>query len=204
MDVVDKFFDGNGKFSMDMPPWGQGPEQHRLRNEGRQYIENNFPDLTFINKCEEVVPTREDVEERRKDDKEKRREKDREQTHEWKEREKLRKERKERRDERRALKEDRKKEHLERMEFKTQAYRELREGKSIEEVFSDMKERRKNKSHREGTEDLHTQVEQKMQEKYPHLDESSQEYTEKYLEVKKEIRKEMVWNWKKYHKKNEL
>ena len=35
----------------DMPPWGKGPDQNKLRNKGRSYIEENFPKLDYIESC---------------------------------------------------------------------------------------------------------------------------------------------------------
>ena len=35
----------------DMPPWGHGPEQHKIRQGGRKYVEENFPALDEFLKC---------------------------------------------------------------------------------------------------------------------------------------------------------
>eukprot|EP00211_Chloroparvula_japonica_P014130 CAMPEP_0119121774 /NCGR_PEP_ID=MMETSP1310-20130426/2248_1 /TAXON_ID=464262 /ORGANISM="Genus nov. species nov., Strain RCC2339" /LENGTH=260 /DNA_ID=CAMNT_0007111353 /DNA_START=18 /DNA_END=796 /DNA_ORIENTATION=+ len=51
MDVVDMFFDGDGKFSMDMEPWGQGPQQGRIMREGRKYLDEHYPDLSYFTTC---------------------------------------------------------------------------------------------------------------------------------------------------------
>ena len=32
----------------DMPPWGHGPEQHKIREGGRSYVEENFPALDKV------------------------------------------------------------------------------------------------------------------------------------------------------------
>jgi len=55
MGVADKFFDGNGEFSMDMKPWGQGPEQHKIRQDGLPYLRSNYPALSYFKKCEVVT-----------------------------------------------------------------------------------------------------------------------------------------------------
>ena len=35
----------------DMPPWGKGPQQGPIRNQGSRYIEENFPNLDKFEKC---------------------------------------------------------------------------------------------------------------------------------------------------------
>lgn len=35
----------------DMPPWGKGPEQHKIRSGGLEYIEKNFPHLDKFLTC---------------------------------------------------------------------------------------------------------------------------------------------------------
>jgi len=47
MEVLKSLYSGYG----DMPPWGNGPEQHRIINEGREYIKRGFPDLDEILTC---------------------------------------------------------------------------------------------------------------------------------------------------------
>lgn len=49
----------------DMPPWGHGPEQHKIRKEGKAYIEEEFPKLDYFIRCsvERVVGEINDVEE---------------------------------------------------------------------------------------------------------------------------------------------
>ena len=72
----------NGKFSMDMPPWGKAPDQNKIRSGGKQYLEfffsflffsllffsffffahniskkkksDNYPELSYIIDCKEV------------------------------------------------------------------------------------------------------------------------------------------------------
>eukprot|EP00008_Paramoeba_atlantica_P012491 CAMPEP_0201482260 /NCGR_PEP_ID=MMETSP0151_2-20130828/6546_1 /ASSEMBLY_ACC=CAM_ASM_000257 /TAXON_ID=200890 /ORGANISM="Paramoeba atlantica, Strain 621/1 / CCAP 1560/9" /LENGTH=374 /DNA_ID=CAMNT_0047864881 /DNA_START=23 /DNA_END=1144 /DNA_ORIENTATION=- len=51
MKYADEFFDGEGEFSMDLKPWGNGPEQHRIKTEGSSYLEKNYPKLSYIQKC---------------------------------------------------------------------------------------------------------------------------------------------------------
>ena len=47
MDVVKRLNSSYG----DMPPWGNGPEQHKISSLGRAYIEKEFPDLDEILRC---------------------------------------------------------------------------------------------------------------------------------------------------------
>jgi len=49
----------------DMPPWGNGPEQHKIRKGGKAYIEEEFPKLDYFIHCsvERVVGEIKDVEE---------------------------------------------------------------------------------------------------------------------------------------------
>jgi cyclophilin family peptidyl-prolyl cis-trans isomerase len=35
----------------DMPPWGHGPEQHKIRQGGKAYIEQEFPKLDYFINC---------------------------------------------------------------------------------------------------------------------------------------------------------
>jgi len=44
MDVVDKFYSGYGEGA----PQGAGPEQGRIQNEGKPYLDKNFPNLDSI------------------------------------------------------------------------------------------------------------------------------------------------------------
>lgn len=41
------FYEGYG----DMPPWGKGPEQGRIRREGAVYMESNFPLMDRFETC---------------------------------------------------------------------------------------------------------------------------------------------------------
>ncbi len=54
MDVVDRFFDGNGKYSMDMEPWGKGPDQGKIKHLGLPYLQEKYPELTYIISCKVV------------------------------------------------------------------------------------------------------------------------------------------------------
>lgn len=47
LDVVKRLYSSYG----DMPPWGNGPEQHKISQFGRRYIEEQFPDLDEILSC---------------------------------------------------------------------------------------------------------------------------------------------------------
>jgi hypothetical protein len=38
----------------DMPPWADGPDQGKLNSKGYSYLENNFPNLSYISTCEIV------------------------------------------------------------------------------------------------------------------------------------------------------
>jgi len=39
----------------DMPPWGKGPLQNKIRNRGRSYIDEEFPKLDYFKNCEARV-----------------------------------------------------------------------------------------------------------------------------------------------------
>lgn len=39
-----------GKYG-DMPPWGNGPEQWRIEEEGRKYVEKNYPMIDKFKTC---------------------------------------------------------------------------------------------------------------------------------------------------------
>lgn len=41
----------------DMPPWGHGPEQHKIREGGRTYVEENFPALDKFLECKVNINT---------------------------------------------------------------------------------------------------------------------------------------------------
>jgi len=45
----------------DMPPWGHGPEQPKIHQGGRNYIEANFPNLDEFLTCHVVLPTGDDA-----------------------------------------------------------------------------------------------------------------------------------------------
>lgn len=62
MEHIRNFYEGYG----DMPPWGQGPEQGRIRREGVQYMETNFPLMDRFEACivEIVYPNLLDYDER--------------------------------------------------------------------------------------------------------------------------------------------
>eukprot|EP00568_Trieres_chinensis_P012147 CAMPEP_0183300898 /NCGR_PEP_ID=MMETSP0160_2-20130417/7173_1 /TAXON_ID=2839 ORGANISM="Odontella Sinensis, Strain Grunow 1884" /NCGR_SAMPLE_ID=MMETSP0160_2 /ASSEMBLY_ACC=CAM_ASM_000250 /LENGTH=287 /DNA_ID=CAMNT_0025463399 /DNA_START=20 /DNA_END=883 /DNA_ORIENTATION=+ len=47
MQNVHNFYSGYG----DMPPWGKGPQQHRIHMEGRRYIDKDFPLLDRFLHC---------------------------------------------------------------------------------------------------------------------------------------------------------
>mmetsp|Transcript_14035 Transcript_14035/g.41106 ORF Transcript_14035/g.41106 Transcript_14035/m.41106 type:complete len:143 (-) Transcript_14035:50-478(-) len=47
MENIKNFYSGYG----DMPPWGDGPKQHKIEKEGRKYIEDNFPLLDKFLRC---------------------------------------------------------------------------------------------------------------------------------------------------------
>ena len=47
MDVVKKLNSSYG----DMPPWGNGPVQHKISTLGRRYIDEEFPNLDEIISC---------------------------------------------------------------------------------------------------------------------------------------------------------
>jgi cyclophilin family peptidyl-prolyl cis-trans isomerase len=52
-DTLTKLYKGYG----DIPPFGPGPNQGRLFNEGNQYIRNDFPLVSFIKECHVVTDT---------------------------------------------------------------------------------------------------------------------------------------------------
>jgi peptidyl-prolyl cis-trans isomerase A (cyclophilin A) len=51
MDVVDKLYSGYGEG----PPRGRGPDQGRITNEGKAYLDKNFPQLDTI-KAAVILP----------------------------------------------------------------------------------------------------------------------------------------------------
>eukprot|EP00009_Paramoeba_aestuarina_P008488 CAMPEP_0201517764 /NCGR_PEP_ID=MMETSP0161_2-20130828/8802_1 /ASSEMBLY_ACC=CAM_ASM_000251 /TAXON_ID=180227 /ORGANISM="Neoparamoeba aestuarina, Strain SoJaBio B1-5/56/2" /LENGTH=283 /DNA_ID=CAMNT_0047915375 /DNA_START=30 /DNA_END=881 /DNA_ORIENTATION=+ len=51
MNIADEFYDGDGKISLDIPPFGQGPDPHKIKTQGRPYLRKNFPELTYIEEC---------------------------------------------------------------------------------------------------------------------------------------------------------
>jgi peptidyl-prolyl cis-trans isomerase A (cyclophilin A) len=53
MDVVDKLYSGYG----DGPPQGAGPDQDKVTNQGRAYLEKNFPKLDTIKTTTLIVPS---------------------------------------------------------------------------------------------------------------------------------------------------
>jgi len=54
MEIADEFYDGRGKMSMDMPPWGDGPKQGKIKQLGLSYLQENYPELSYIRKCQVV------------------------------------------------------------------------------------------------------------------------------------------------------
>jgi peptidyl-prolyl cis-trans isomerase A (cyclophilin A) len=52
LDVVSKFYGGYG----DGPPFGSGPDQEKLTNEGKAYVDKNFPKLDSIKSAVIVKP----------------------------------------------------------------------------------------------------------------------------------------------------
>lgn len=44
----------------DIPPFGRGPDQQKIHNQGNAYIRRNFPKTDFIQKCELVYSPREE------------------------------------------------------------------------------------------------------------------------------------------------
>eukprot|EP01125_Pyxidicula_operculata_P023090 TRINITY_DN97_c3_g1_i10.p1 TRINITY_DN97_c3_g1~~TRINITY_DN97_c3_g1_i10.p1 ORF type:complete len:343 (+),score=86.60 TRINITY_DN97_c3_g1_i10:2916-3944(+) len=48
MEVLDKIYDGYG----DVPPFGNGPSQHEMYLRGNEYLEEDFPDLDYWERCE--------------------------------------------------------------------------------------------------------------------------------------------------------
>jgi peptidyl-prolyl cis-trans isomerase A (cyclophilin A) len=53
MDVVDKLYSGYGEG----PPQGAGPDQDKVTNQGRAYLEKNFPKLDTIKTTTLIVPS---------------------------------------------------------------------------------------------------------------------------------------------------
>jgi len=43
----------------DIPPFGRGPDQQKIHNQGNAYIHRNFPKIDFINSCELVYSPKE-------------------------------------------------------------------------------------------------------------------------------------------------
>lgn len=55
----------------DMPPWGHGPQQHKINNLGRDYIEKDFPHVDSFKTCQIVNPeTKEEGEEEEEEEEE--------------------------------------------------------------------------------------------------------------------------------------
>ena len=54
MEVVDRFYDGDGEFSLDMEPWGKGPDQGKIKHHGLPYLREEYPKLTYIVTCKVV------------------------------------------------------------------------------------------------------------------------------------------------------
>lgn len=48
MEHVRDFYGGYG----DMPPWGKGPEQQKIRNRGKKYMKDNFPLIDSFLSCQ--------------------------------------------------------------------------------------------------------------------------------------------------------
>jgi hypothetical protein len=51
MDVIDKWYKGYG----DIPPFGNGPDQSQLHEEGNAYIRSQFPKTEFIQTCNRLA-----------------------------------------------------------------------------------------------------------------------------------------------------
>jgi hypothetical protein len=51
MDVIDKWYKGYG----DIPPFGNGPDQSQLHEEGNAYIRSQFPKTDFIQTCNRLA-----------------------------------------------------------------------------------------------------------------------------------------------------
>mmetsp|Transcript_12235 Transcript_12235/g.16784 ORF Transcript_12235/g.16784 Transcript_12235/m.16784 type:complete len:258 (-) Transcript_12235:1900-2673(-) len=45
----------------DIPPFGRGPDQQKIHNQGNAYIRRNFPKIDFINSCELVYSPKEKI-----------------------------------------------------------------------------------------------------------------------------------------------
>ena len=45
----------------DIPPFGRGPDQQKIHNQGNAYVRRNFPKIDFIQTCELVFLPREPV-----------------------------------------------------------------------------------------------------------------------------------------------
>ena len=45
----------------DIPPFGRGPDQQKIHNQGNDYVRRNFPKTDFINSCELVYLPREEL-----------------------------------------------------------------------------------------------------------------------------------------------
>ncbi|KAL7547514.1 hypothetical protein ACHAWF_010808 [Thalassiosira exigua] len=70
--VMDGMENVRGFYSYgDMPPWGKGPQQGPIRNQGARYIEENFPKLDRFQTCTvvSVKPDDDAAEDGEKDDK---------------------------------------------------------------------------------------------------------------------------------------
>jgi cyclophilin family peptidyl-prolyl cis-trans isomerase len=50
--ILNSFYKGYG----DQSPWGSGPDQGRIHQEGNTYLRRDFPLLDFIHSCVEVCP----------------------------------------------------------------------------------------------------------------------------------------------------
>jgi hypothetical protein len=51
MENVKQFYDKYG----DMPPWGNGPEQWRIEEEGMSYMEKNYPMMDKFETCTVIL-----------------------------------------------------------------------------------------------------------------------------------------------------
>lgn len=49
--TLDNLYKGYG----DIPPFGNGPDQQKIHNQGNAYVRNNFPLTDFIHTCEIVT-----------------------------------------------------------------------------------------------------------------------------------------------------
>ena len=56
--TLDNLYKGYG----DIPPFGKGPDQHMIQEQGNQYIRTYFPRIDFINSCVLLESTEEEEE----------------------------------------------------------------------------------------------------------------------------------------------